>query len=84
MSVLGPYVLTDCAERKTEARTTVGYVTYQQQANCAAVRSCLRLPYRQRRLGERREHVTTPRDSDSNNLPMYVILCQLVGRAGTR
>lgn len=23
-SVLGPYVLTDCSERRTEARTTVG------------------------------------------------------------
>jgi hypothetical protein len=74
MSVFGPYVLTDCLERKTDARTTVGYVRYQQQASRAEVKTCLRLPYRQRRMGERREHVTAPRDSDGNNLPMYVVL----------
>jgi hypothetical protein len=74
MSVLGPYVLIDCLERKTEARTTVGYVTYQQQARRAEVKTCLRLPYRQRRLSEGRKHVTTPCNSDSNDLPMYVVL----------
>jgi hypothetical protein len=32
MSVLGPYVFTDCSDRNTEASTTVGYEKYQQEA----------------------------------------------------
>lgn len=32
-SVLGPYVLTDCSERNTEARTIVGYEELAPEAS---------------------------------------------------
>jgi hypothetical protein len=78
MSVLGPYVFTDCSERKTEARTTVGYVMYQQQANRAKLKTCLRLPYRQCRPSESSKHVTAPRHPNGNNVAVYIVLYQLV------
>jgi hypothetical protein len=74
MSVLGPYVLTDCSERKTEASTTVGYVTYQQQTYSAELKTCLRLPNRQRRPSEGSEHMSASRHPYSNDLAMYVVL----------
>jgi hypothetical protein len=81
MSVLGPYVLTDCSERSTEASTTVGYVTNQYKTHWTSKETCLRLPDRKSCPGKSREHMTTPSHSDRDNLAMYVVLYRLIRRA---
>jgi hypothetical protein len=84
MSVLGPYVLTDCSERSTEASTTVGYVTNQYNTHWTSEETCLRLPDRKSRPGKSREHVTTPSHSNRNNLAMDVVFHRLVQRVPLR
>jgi hypothetical protein len=76
MSVLGPYVLTDCSERKTEASTTVGYVRrISKKGNRTEdQKTCLGLPYSQRGSREGSKHVPAPSHADGDDVAMCVVL----------
>ena len=49
---------------------------YQQEANRADQKTCLRLPYSQGRASECSKHMPTPRRPDRNDLAVYIVLHQ--------
>jgi hypothetical protein len=79
---LGPYVFSDCCERNTEARITVGCSTRQSQVKLPRLESYLGLPYGEGRSGKSSEHVAASRCLDRNDLAMHIVLCQWLGGAG--
>lgn len=73
ISVFGPYVRSDCSERRTEARTTVGCANGQQKANVHGNRA---MPWSARQSTSTASGSQTCARSSSLGLPISRHVCR--------